>query len=506
MTRRPRGTVLLLALFFMLVATFLAHAFLVIVPTQMNAATRQGTEEQASLVCDAGVQEMLAWLQGELLAGRQPEEAVHFEGPFSARYRWRARLESFGGPRRYRLVSEALRPNLTEPVRRTAVGLEVAAPFTRWAWLADRVTGPLVATPGLFGGPVHVNGRVELLVPPGLYQESTVPVFMAGLSSSRFAGPDVGDGVIYEASGGGELPYERSGSPLPASYRALYLGGRSGLRPMARRVEFPNDCAIQAEAAWAGTPPTTEGVHLQWEPGAEGGRRLVAGVFVVGHVDSARLSLDGGGNGVISFTQGGRKTAIVPVTDGPIRAPSGATVGVGQTLVHGPSGETVYEGTPNGVVYCTGDIRSLRGINRGARTFAVDVKNGRQIVVSGDLLRADSKTGRVASGERDAFGLIADKIRVEDRPRVVIHAAICAGQGGLELLASRKPPGRLIVVGSLAEATSLPRGRLVEGVKVSGYGLELRYDPGLAIRPPPAYPTAPDHLVILSWREESLEP
>ncbi len=63
--RRKRGSVLLLALFFLFALFLMAIAFFRLLPTELHSAARSSRAVQAHYAADAGVREAVAWLQSQ---------------------------------------------------------------------------------------------------------------------------------------------------------------------------------------------------------------------------------------------------------------------------------------------------------------------------------------------------------------------------------------------------------------------------------------------------------
>lgn len=70
--RRSRGTVLLLAIFFLVILNFLALALLDLLPLELRAAGRNRLETAAFLAADSGVLHALAYIEDRVSRGETP--------------------------------------------------------------------------------------------------------------------------------------------------------------------------------------------------------------------------------------------------------------------------------------------------------------------------------------------------------------------------------------------------------------------------------------------------
>ncbi len=517
---------MILAIFFMMVISFMAYAYLGLVPSELRSANRFALDNEGSLVADAGIQDTMAWLRQELDANREP-----FPSMTSASYTedrngtlgdwtWRvhvmceAQTYPRGGATAGRIYfMRSIASYQGTPVRQVETWVQTGESLARWAWLLDSSVPNLTAFPERFEGPVHVNGSLGLINLTSIYGIGGLPVFKSGVEVSGVNLTP--DGVSYDSN-----PYDAMGNPIPARYNLIYQGGRPGLSTGVAKVEFPNNAAPQAKAAWNnGAFPTTPGVYLNQSATIPG--TLGAGVYIVGDVDEMVLAVDGGNNSVMTVTQGANIYSVTEVSDTAITSPGGTVVNVGDTLVVGPGAtETVYSGLPNGMVYGTGDINSLYGTNRRKRTIAVDMANDKDIRLTHNLLRADTTPGNPPVGTADTLGLVAQNVRVADFPlaergNMMFYAAILAGKkgstGGLLIEnTSVTPAAYFKLFGSHVEAYALGKGTVLGGATsyataaASGYWPRVVYDSQLATDPPPFYPTSGGKCRVISWKEQAL--
>lgn len=431
---RRRGSVLVLAVFFMIATSFIAYAFLILIPGEMVGARRYQRDAQASQVANAGVQDALLWMESEVDAGRDPvgefahemlpgwEYAVTVSGPLG------------GGEELpvYRVVSEA-REN--GDLRRRATAIVQREGFGDFVRLEDRhpTNVGLIVTRTLVDGPYHSNQDWYLLeVDNAFYASGGPPIFQGPYSQAAFRlasdAPAIGDGFGYRstATTPGGFPFHPStGEPNDVRYQRIFSQGREGLRVNADRIELPKLSPHPVrEAAWtSGAPPTSAGVHL--DPGG--------GVLINGNVNSLRLSVDGSGNGVMTIQTGSAQTRITEVRDGTVTSALGTTVIAPATLVERtPGGETVLSELPNGAVYCSGSIRSLEGANRGRKTIGA----AQAVNITDDLTRHDTTPGERVTGRDDALGVVGRTVTITRLARdrngsdpLFLYALILAGEG-----------------------------------------------------------------------------
>lgn len=498
-SKRARGFALMLAIFFLILTTFLSHAYLSLVPSELRAAYRHKSDAQASLTCEAGIQDTIVWLrdsdEADSLAVGTPVTRSY---TMADGWQWEVVVDPQGS-NVYLLTATAVPPGRTSDVRRVQTMVEAGGSYSKWLLLTDTVTASVGAWAGRFDGPVHYNAALTVSVSSSLYSGGGPPVFGGGLSTS--GAHSTPDGINYS----GPAPYDASGNPIPGRYEALY-GDRSMLQTGVQRVDLPTDTAPQRDEAWqTGPPPTAPGVWLDADPTGQ----LAGGIYIVGDVSSMQLGLDPSGNSQMIIAQASGTTTIVEVTDAPITSPGGVSVAVGSTLAVAADGtETIYPNHPNGVVYGTGDIDGLQGVNRGARTIAVDMAANKSITLSGSLTRADTPVGSIPIGDRDRLGIVAQDVHVAggiaspERDDLHFYASILAGRDGTS--GSFRPPwtespqGNLTIVGSLTQAQN--SSWYSSG---SGYIGNFRFDPVMASNPPPGYPGGVATVSVRSWREES---
>ena len=517
--QQRRGTVLLLAIFFLVILNFLALALLDLLPLELRAAGRNRLETAAFLAADSGVLHALAYIEDRVSRGETPlpdDAASYVLQGETGSWTWEATLKADPetpprGTNTIRVYEIHSLASLDGVAYRAVRALARQETFARYAWFEDQRRSDLVITATNYhiDGPFHSNSRIRILVPPGLYEQNQTPSFESEVTTVESY--DTPDGVAYQ----GTPPYDDQGNPLPERYRKIFRGGRESLRTGARRIELPADSGALARAAQGQSPvtPSTRGVHLGQDAGSDG---LSGGLTVVGDVDSMVLAVEEGGNRSVTIQQGSSITKVVEVTDTAITDPEGNPVPKGSTILYKPDGTfTVHTGLTNGLIYGTGNIRDLQGVNKGKRTVAVDMAANKEIVLGGSLTRADTPVGQTPEGGRDSLGLVAYNVRIPTsvaqtvNPPTDIYAAILAGtkgsEGGFYVDSwETRTPGRIRLYGGLMMGYKPAWASVdsVEGTVLNGVTVDSTYDPNLASSPPPHFPTI-GKFRVLRYQEEA---
>ncbi len=373
------------------------------------------------------------------------------------------------------------------------------ASFGRFAYFTDKETssvsgGAIWWKAGeKIDGPAHSNNTDGTNFNVN-YNGSTQPIFLDMLTAS-----------------GSSINYNPSRPRNEAAFQKIFLNGSKGFKLGVPPILLPNSSDTQRNSAWGGTTglPGTNGVYLRAD--------LNGGIYIRGDA-ALTLSLDAWGNQVIRVTQGSNVTDITldKVTQGMI-----ATGPLGT----GSAATTATLGT--GVIYCTGNITSLKGeiadnrvvgdqvLMRSEFTIANDVNAGKSITITDNLfyhtrpdktLDADDPANLAAG----TMGLVSKDIKISSSaPRNLEIDAVCmaGGQnttGGsfyVENYSSKKPTGTLKVLGGIIQKARGPVGTFDagSGTTLTGYAKDYSYDPRLAQNPPPFYPTTGQY-ERLSWQ------
>ncbi len=468
---RRRGYVLILAIFFLGLIQLVALRFAQTIPLEVSGVGRFKQEVQADLAVDAGVQDTIAYLEHELVAGHEPTLS---DRPTLTRtgqwgdLEWEAEVipdsrttpNGYNTCRYYTIRCTAKQGD--QPLRTLRVGVGQES-FTRYARFIDRwpqnpgeevyfMGGPITVD-----GPVHCNDVLQVGARSGFYS-STDFLFQEGATG-------VADPEYLDFEDG---PPTTNGQSDPAKLFRLF-GAKGFQRVNEIRVPQRDTLAINAWGA-STAPPTADGVYLN-----QVGGRLAGGVYVQGDLD--RLELVGQGQ---VLTQGDQTWRIS-------EDPATRT-----TRVEGPQGTTTYNGLPNGSIYASGDIRWLAGVNHGDHTVGVDVFGKHQVRLGGDVTSQDPS--------RDRLGIVTYRFVVpgpsalsRDRDLRVEAAVFAAGgddhEGGA-LAEDIGSPGLAVLNlrGCLIEGR---RRRLAQMSTESGWNLQVTHDSRLTRDPPPFFPTLP---------------
>ena len=518
MKRRQRRGTVLLAIFFLITLNFLALALLDLLPLELRSAGRNRLETAAFLAADSGVLHALAYIEDRVSRGETPlpnDAASHTLQGKSGSWDWETTLKADPdtpplGTNTIRVYEIHSLASLDGVAYRAVRALARQETFARYAWFEDQRRSDLVLVAGehYIDGPFHSNSRIRIHVTPDFYNKNLTPSFGSEVTTVKTY--DTPDGVAYQ----GPPPYDAQGNPLPERYLKIFRGGRESLRTGVRRIELPADSGALSSAAQGQSPvtPSTRGVHLGLEAGSDG---LSGGLTVVGDVDSMLLDVEEDGNRSVTIQQGSSPTKVLEVTDTETTDPDGNPVPQGHTILYKPDGTfSVHTGLTNGLIYGTGNIRGLSGVNKGKRTVAVDMAAQKEIVLGGALTRADTPVGQAPQSGRDALGLVAFKVRVPtsiartSNPPTDVYAAILAGTGGSEggfYVDSwdTRALGRIRLFGGLMMSYKPAWARLGgTGNITTGVLVDSTYDSNLASSPPPYFPTI-GKFRILRYQEEA---
>ncbi len=506
--RYPRhisGVALITALFFGALCLGLATAFLIQVPFDLGATSTLENKTRASYIAEAAVQDTMAWISHTLAKGQEPctggDPTPTRRGTLDG-WNWTCLVEPDSGThpnpatqlRIYKLTAIASKDGVQQ--YRVIADVQAGQSFSRFSIFIDRsgtITYDFVVTKeSRVQGPVHKNRPISFLVSPEL-----------------LAGDPPGDPFdsIVSTTDSNHLWYSEGRSIAPptyAQYDSIFKHGSSDLQFGVAPRAVPSDSKILAEAAWGGVVPPAPFVGVVTND--------LGGLFIGGDVDRLEMKVNPSGFFVLEIEQMGQVTTVTEDTAS------------GKRITRWPSGATSEaSGVGTGVIFATGDIRSLKGVNKGPHTIANQFEAGKTIDISGSITRDDTPVGSVPSSNGDRLGIVSSSIFVAKEavlPRNIanplrIYATLLA----TEIFEVRDRDfgnaGAMAIYGGMASAKSwktvklnnLTELRVVSGYGgLSGYGsADILYDKRLADEPPPEYPTtgAAD-LKVRSWREHPL--
>lgn len=305
---------------------------------------------------------------------------------------------------------------------------------------------------------------------------------------------------------GNRINYQPSRPTTESAFQRIFLSGTKGYLLNVNRVELPPSTTAQQEAAWGGNSgfPTTNGVYIRSD--AAGGN---GGTYIRGDCTIA-MSVDGGGNQIMTVKQGANTTVIK------YDKVAGTT-----TVLSGPVGTgsaTSAANYSNGVIYCTGAITSLSGTiadnlvqngeiaRRSAWTICTDTNALKDITITGNLVYSTkpdknqpmSAACNLAAG---TLGLVAQDIKIADDGTSYhrhydreLNCVMLAGSSNVNGSISvnnydQGTTGKLTVIGGLIQSTRGIVAQLSNGVVAHGYAKDYHYDQRLSTAPPPYYPT-----------------
>lgn len=519
-----QGVALLMAIMFLAALFSLSLLLLAVLPLEMRATGRQKMETEAFYAAEAGVLQALAWMETRAAKGHPaiPSGSDKYDLTGSvANWNWKAeigavpvnpsnpddtrpaytvRSTAFLGGTRYRSVSVAL----------------CQESMSRFAWFEESGSEGLWIGAESFriDGPFHTNKYIQVNVPSGFYGSNHPSTFTQGVTMAG-AAPNSPDGVNYNCPfGTNNPPFDSKGRPIEERYRKIFgEGGSSNVLPRVKKIQLPSHAKDLAAEAWgSGLPPPTQiGVH----PGlGSSSNRVEGGLYIVGDVKKMTLAVTGG-NRRLTITQGSNTVEVLETVSGTAVAPDGSVIPKDSTMVRTGDEFAVYSGLTNGLVYCTGNINSLSGVNRGKRTIAVDVAQGKDITITADLTRADTSPGQAPTGSRDNLGLVGHNIWIQNSSShteanpLDIYAALMGGRRNADGTVSGYvgptdvygPLTRVRLFGGLMMGDKQTWGKYSGGRQYSGMTLESRYDSHLANSPPPYFPSIAKFRVV-SYREE----
>jgi hypothetical protein len=372
--------------------------------------------------------------------------------------------------------------------------------FGRYAYFTDKETssvsgGAIWWKAGeVIDGPAHSNNTSGTNFQVN-YNASTSPIFLDMVTAS-----------------GSTINYTPTRPTTEPEFKKVFLNGSKGYMLGVPPIPLPASTEAQKNASWGsvgGFPTGTSGVYLR--SGSNGG------IYIQGDA-TLTLSLDAGGNQVFTVNQG-LNTTTVTLNKSSNAVTTSGPMGTGSPTTAGALG--------TGVIYCSGNITSLKGevadnrVSGGeittpsAFTIATDVNAGKYIKITDNLVyhtKPDKTKDATAAANLAAgtLGLVAEDIRISSSaPRNLEIDAVCLAGGQntgdssfyVENYASKSPTGTLTVLGGIIQKSRGPVGTFnpSTGQTQTGYAKSYHYDPRLASKPPPYYPTTGQY-ERLSWQ------
>ncbi|MEN6358029.1 MAG: hypothetical protein ABFD83_13205 [Armatimonadota bacterium] len=504
-----KGSLLLITIIALFMVTTLAIAVISITSTALYMNSQQQSRAMALNIAESGAEDGALYLYKFNSAPNITESFDPFNGPVTLN----------GG--HYCVTIDPDEDNATNDTLKTFVITSVGtyngvsktveivirqASFGRYAYFTDSETSSAGGgeiwwrTGESVDGPVHSNNRNNSKFNI-YYTGSTKPIFL--------------DMVTSAAS---KINYTPGTPGNETTYKKIFANGSKGLRLGVDPIDLPETTDIQKQAAWGGSSgyPTTNGVYLRGTSGS--------GLYIVGDA-AIDLSLDGCGNQQMTIKQvigGGTQTTVVTLDRYNKTTTATGTVG--------PDSATSMSSLINGVIYCTGNITSLKGevadnlysgdeiTTRSELTIATDVSNDDNIddiTITGNIIyhtRPDKTLDSDAPANLAAgtLGLVGRNITIgSSAPANLEIDGVCLAGGkntsdgsfSVKNYGSKKPTGTLKILGGIIQKARGPVGTFSTstGAISTGYSKNYVYDPRMAQRPPPYYPTTGKYDRI-SWR------
>ncbi|MCX6376859.1 MAG: hypothetical protein NTU88_12650 [Armatimonadetes bacterium] len=499
--KRDSGNVLILTMMVMLLVTILCIGVLTVTSNTMFMTARQRVASEAFNLAESGAEmgALALRLMSSAPSGLTPFDPLGGDqslgdGTYSVTvYPDPGNVASY--LKTYRVISTG---TIGSQTRKVEIIVRQAT-FGRFAYFTDKETSSVSGgaiwwrAGDICDGPAHSNNTSGSNFNIN-YVGSTAPIFRDILTAS-------GTSISYNPSRPTDEP----------TFRKVYLDGSKGYRLGVPRVDLPASTNAQQNAAWGSEvgQPSTTGVYLRSD--SQGG------IYVVGDA-AMQLGADGSGNQTIAITQGSNVTTITANLAGNTTTSTGP-VGTGSPAS--------CSSAPNGVIYCTGNITSLKGTvadnlygggkitTRSAWTIATDVNNNKDITIT-DNVRYNTRPNKTLSYDDPVnlaaatLGLVARNVKIaSSAPTSLEINAVCLAGGQNTTAGSfyvtnydtKQPTGTLTVLGGIIQKNRGPVGTFNSstGQMTTGYAKNYSYDPRLASDPPPFYPTTGTY-ERLSWR------
>jgi hypothetical protein len=372
--------------------------------------------------------------------------------------------------------------------------------FGRYAYFTDYEVSSLTNSAIWFkagevvDGPAHSNNTDGTVFHIN-YINSVASIFKADLTA-------VEDHITYSPGDPG----------TEADFLKVYSEGSRGYRLNVNRIELPETTDRQRNAAWGDSSgfPTSNGVYINADGSSPRG-----GIYIRG---------DAG----VQFVAPGGSTQVIQITQGTNRFKVTVDRAANQTVLRrgnsdwnwsdSTSGLTVttFSGLPNGVLYSTGHITSLKGtladglmsgsnlISRNAWTIATDLVNAKNVTIT-DHVQYATPADRTRPWDDPvnlraaALGVVARNIELDTSAptNLTVHGVMLAGgrnttDGSFYNEAwNTDSPGTLTLHGGIIQKKRGPVGTFNSstGQQSTGFAKNYSYDRRMAVNPPPFFPT-----------------
>ncbi len=498
---RSAGSTLIITVIAMFIITASTLGVLLVTANALHLNTRQRSAAAGFNLAESGAEKAALWLKELSTPPTNPTSFDPFNGPQTVgdgTYSVTVIPDPanlFNYLKIFRIVSVGTENGVSKKVE---VVVRQAS-FGRYAYFTDKETsniggGAIWWTAGeTVDGPVHSNntGGSNFNIN---YNGSKAPIFLDMVTGS-----------------GSTINYTPSRPKNESTYKKVFSDGSKGYKLGVSPIRLPDSTDVQKVAAWGSGAsfPSKTGVYLKAD--TEGG------IYIQGDAEM-RFLLDVSGNQQIEVKQGINITTLT------------LNRSTGQISSFG----TMGEGSPStsstlgsGVIYCSGNITSLKGTiadnrvvnseiqTRTAFTVATDVNAGKTIKITDNLVY-NTKPNKLLSADHSTnlkagtLGLVAkDILLASTAPKNLEINAICLAGGHnttsgsfyLENYDKKTPTGTLTVIGGIIQKARGAVGTFNSstGQTQTGYMKDYRYDPRMADNPPPFYPTTGQY-ERLSWQ------
>lgn len=380
--------------------------------------------------------------------------------------------------------------------------------FGRYAYFTDKETSSLTGEAIWFksgetiDGPAHSNNTDGTIFNIN-WSNSGEAIFKSNLTGS-----------------GSWINYAPSAPSGESEFQKIFADGTRGYQLGVARIELPDSTDRQKIAAWGSSSgfPSSEGVYVN-----SAGSVPLGGIYV--RASSAQVRFVDEGSEAqqrIEITVGSRTYKIR------VNRSANRTEVFRGSGSNSDSTKVTYNGVPNGVIYCTGDITSLKGtitdslvegttiVSRNAWTVATDIVGGKNVKIKDDLVyktKPDKNRGwdDVVNLKAGCLGVVARNIILDtSNTDLTIHGVMLAGgrntSDGSFYNAEwdEASPGTLTLLGGIIQKARGPVGtfRTSTGEQATGFEKNYTYDTRMAVNPPPFFPTTGNY-DRLSWTRQS---
>lgn len=402
--RGKRGSLLLLALFFMVILGFMALAMIKLMPVELNSATRANRDLSGFYAASAGVEATLARLRKDYSLSLTSPSSFVLAGPVGTSWTFSATATRLGGTlATYKVVSDGIPTGTMKASRRVTCYIQ-DKPISDFNLFTE---GTLRwNTRNQVEGPAHGGQKLEFAVNADRYLDPKTTFGSVVTTSSAQSNNNI------KWTGPGPAP---STNP---QWQQINKSGLAGIVYGYSDLHVPT--ADFATAAFGGTnpPSLSNGLYVPTSGAVTSG-----GLYIKGEVDDLTLRVVGGNQVMdfamksqmdgpvpgVSIPHAGQKTGLnvgdggtwsVFFVENATSIPGLGNVASGQTVVRRPDGSfVVYQGLTNGVVHVAGQIGTSSGGSSVTGGLSGVNKGGRSITASGEIFI----DGRVTRDDLEGF-------------------------------------------------------------------------------------------------------